>query len=64
MRGIDLKRIREAADLSQEALAKRLGVTRGAVSHWESEARPISEAMARLIQLTLNLPRRGQKEGM
>jgi DNA-binding transcriptional regulator YiaG len=48
-----LRAIRERLGWPQARLADAIGVTRPCVTQWESGARPISEAMARLITLTI-----------
>lgn len=45
-----LKRIRRELDLTQEALAERLGVRRVTVARWETGHRRIAEPIARLLQ--------------
>lgn len=45
-----LKRIRKALGLTQEGLAKALGVDRVTVARWEVGLRGIPEPTARLIQ--------------
>ena len=46
-----LKKLREKLGLSQRELAKELGVTPGAVAHWESDERSLSGPVARLVEL-------------
>jgi transcriptional regulator with XRE-family HTH domain len=47
-----LKSIREARSMSQEALAKRLDVTRQAVIHWEKgDNNPSLDTIGRLAQI-------------
>jgi len=45
-----LKRIRRQLGLSQEALARRLGVDRTTIARWELGRRGISEPVARLVR--------------
>ncbi|MCI0371432.1 MAG: helix-turn-helix domain-containing protein [candidate division NC10 bacterium] len=45
-----LRRIRRDLGLTQEQLAKELGVDRVSVARWETAARPISEPVARLVR--------------
>jgi transcriptional regulator with XRE-family HTH domain len=55
------RRPRTRATLPQAAVAARLGVTANSVARWERDEVPISEAMARLIRLTLAIPPRRRK---
>ena len=59
MRVVDptlLKTLRERRNLSQTAIANRLGVTRGAVSHWEQGRNSgIVRGHATIIAKTLGL---------
>jgi len=48
----DLKKIREELGLSQDNLARELGVTVGAVSRWEQGLNPITKDKENLINLT------------
>lgn len=48
-----LRRLRERAGLTQEALAACLGVTRQAVARWESGTREPSLATAELLAAAL-----------
>ena len=57
----DLKQLRKALGLSQEKLARALGWTTSSVSKKESGARPISEADANLVRLTVKELREGRK---
>jgi transcriptional regulator with XRE-family HTH domain len=41
MTGDDLRRVRRDLQLSQEALAKRLGMTRSPVAEWEAGKRSV-----------------------
>lgn len=41
--------LRERLQLSQEQLAEVIGVTRGAVGHWEQGIRPITGPVARVL---------------
>ena len=41
MTGDDLRRLRRDLQLSQEALAKRLGITRNPVAEWEANKRGV-----------------------
>lgn len=45
-----IERIRRRLKLSQDDLAKRLGVTRGAVSHWELGRRKVPGPVERLLK--------------
>lgn len=50
-----IKRVREELGLSQTVIAKRIGVTRSAVSQWESgQTQEISAANLRLLAKALN----------
>lgn len=58
-RGVDggtLRRLRKGAGLTQVALAERLAVTANTVARWERDEVRITDAMARLITLTLTRP--------
>ena len=47
-----LKRLRKAHQLSQEELARRVGVTRRAVSRWETgESRPSTDSLRQLSKV-------------
>lgn len=50
MTPLGLRRIRRSLGLTQEELAKTLGVRRLAVTRWEGGTRNISEPVARLVQ--------------
>lgn len=58
-----LRRIRKALGLTQEKLAKVLGVTRLSVTRWETGTRSISGMAARLIQRIAAEAREKRKEG-
>jgi DNA-binding transcriptional regulator YiaG len=45
----EFKRMREAAGLTQEKLAERLGVHRVTIARWETGERRIPEMAARLL---------------
>ncbi|MCI0408898.1 MAG: helix-turn-helix domain-containing protein [Acidobacteria bacterium] len=47
----DLKRIRRQLGLTQEELARRLGVHAVTVARWEADMRGIPEPTARLIRM-------------
>jgi len=50
--GYNFKRAREAAQLTQSAVAEQLGVTQSAVSEWESGKRvPAGDVVARVAAL-------------
>ena len=49
MSGEELRELRQAAELSQHALAARLGVARVSVARWETGRRPI----ARMTELAV-----------
>ena len=59
----ELRRIRKALGLTQEGLAKALGVGQNAVARWETGARGISEPVARLVRL-LHAGARGKAKGI
>lgn len=50
MTGGDLKRIRDHLAMTQEELAKRLGVTRATVNRWEQERVDIPEVVELAIK--------------
>jgi transcriptional regulator with XRE-family HTH domain len=56
--GARLKRLRESANMSQEALAREAGVSLGAVRNWEQDRRvPMLDAAARVaaaLSITLD----------
>lgn len=54
--GSGLRVARETRGLSQEQLASLLGVTDGAVSHWEIGRAAPGGPTRRLISLVLNVP--------
>lgn len=49
MVGIGIKRLREARSITQEELAKKLGVSRQAICMWETERREIKATMLNKI---------------
>ena len=49
-----LRRVREEKNLSQQALAMKLGVARNTVCQWESGTRSPSISMLKLISEKLN----------
>lgn len=49
MTGQEMRTAREAAGLTQEALALRLGVTPTTVWRWEAGQRPIKQVYAELV---------------
>lgn len=53
-----IKRLRKELEMTQDALAKKLGVTQGAVWHWENgRAKPTTDklkAMAALFGCTVD----------
>src|SRR5439155_23665760 len=53
MTGDELRRLREAAGLTQAELAERLGTTVTSVSRWETGQRRIAEPIARFVRLVL-----------
>jgi transcriptional regulator with XRE-family HTH domain len=53
MDGLELRRLRTRAGLTQAALAAKLGVAPNSVARWERNERAIAEPMARLIVMTL-----------
>jgi transcriptional regulator with XRE-family HTH domain len=55
MKAAELRKLRKCAGLTQAALAQRLGLTPNAVARWEQEARAISEPMARLLRMVLDV---------
>ena len=68
IRGKELKLLRTALDLSLEKFGRKLGITSGAVFHWErlSDARllPINEVSVRALcaeELNVDLPARFSK---
>ena len=50
MTSTGVKRIRRELGLTQEALAKAVGVDRVTVARWETEVHAIPEPTARLLQ--------------
>lgn len=57
----DFKRIREQLGLNQAALARELGVSRAAVSRWESGERKIDSVLAIALDCILERKRRRGK---
>lgn len=53
MSGKTLRRLREAAGLTQGQLAKKLGVALNTVSRWELGQMKIAQRSERLIELVL-----------
>ena len=53
MNGQELKRIRQAAGLSQERLAYRLNISAMTVSRWERGKHRISQPVAMAIQAAI-----------
>jgi len=51
--GLELRRLRTRARLTQATLAARLGVAPNTVARWERNERSITEPMTRLIQMML-----------
>lgn len=51
MTGLELRRIRKRLGLTQQAFAKKIGVTANTVARWERGAVGIGEPIARLIRL-------------
>lgn len=49
--GRELKNLRALTGLTQQEFAREIGVTRVAVARWETDARRISEPMAKLIRI-------------
>ncbi len=58
----ELKGLRSKSKLTQAKLAALLGVQLSTVSRWEAGNRSISEAMANLINFTLNHKKGGIKK--
>ena len=52
----DLKRLRAAMGLTQQALADRMGVTRVPVARWEMGVHPISPMAAALLEALAHPP--------
>lgn len=50
----NLKKIRETAHITQAALAERVGMTQGAIAHYENGRRTPGLAECRLIVSALN----------
>lgn len=59
--GLELRRLRTRARLTQAALAARLGVAPNTVARWERNERTITEPMTRLIQMMLAPSNRKRK---
>ena len=57
MTGDELREMREAAGLTQAALADRLGVKQSTVYRWEHGQRGISEQIARHVRILLDTAR-------
>jgi len=55
--GTALRTKRKQMGLTQDALAKELGVTNVTVSRWETEARKIDDDLLPQVSAYLNLPR-------
>ncbi len=53
----DLKTLRAALGLSQQALAEQLGVTRNTVTRWEMGMHPIPTLAANLLATIRRLPK-------
>jgi DNA-binding transcriptional regulator YiaG len=51
VKGAEVRRIREALKLSQDAFAKLVGVHRVTVARWETDAVRITAPMARFLRL-------------
>jgi len=51
MTGAEFRRQRRRLGITQVELAKRLGVHSVTLSRWETDAHPIPEAAAQLVQL-------------
>jgi DNA-binding transcriptional regulator YiaG len=66
MTGKDFREKRARLQLTQAQLAKQLGVSTTAVARWEREERRVSEPVARLLTLLVQLhhsPKRRRNHG-
>lgn len=54
--GKRLKELRKQADLSQEELAERVGVSTKTVSYWENAHNPVTLSKIPIIASALNVP--------
>ena len=61
--GLELRRLRMRAGLTQKALAAKLGVAPNSVARWERNERTIAAPMARLILMTLE-PAKAKRKGV
>lgn len=55
-KGARIRAMREQRGWSQDELAKRAGITQGAVGHIELERRPITAAMERVLSVAFEIP--------
>ncbi len=53
----ELQELRRAAGVSQDGLARKLGMSRNQVQRWEGGKNPISQAMEIAIRTVLGAPK-------
>ncbi len=53
----ELKELRRAAGVSQDGLARKLGMSRNQIQRWEAGVNPISQAMEIAIRAVLGAPK-------
>ena len=53
----ELKELRRIAGVSQDGLARKLGMSRNQVQRWEGGKNPISQAMEIAIRAVLGAPK-------